>query len=193
MARQILDKRERELELETDRIARESAHRERLNAEAADLGRRFEHSIGRLENLGAERKSLMITSGEEDPNDDSIAELAQLRRAVAAARTATDAAESLRSETHTAEISAREVLQKAEGELARSRAEADALRDLLSVNEDDLWPPLIDSISVDAGFEAALGAALGDDLVVSSDDGAPAHWRGLPPFQSPPSLPTSHG
>ena len=190
MARQILDKRERELELETDRIARESAHRERLNAEAADLGRRFEHSIGRLENLGAERKSLMITSGEEDPNDDSIAELAQLRRAVAAARTATDAAESLRSETHTAEISAREVLQKAEGELARSRAEADALRDLLSVNEDDLWPPLIDSISVDAGFEAALGAALGDDLVVSSDDGAPAHWRGLPPFQSPPSLPT---
>jgi chromosome segregation protein len=190
MARQILDKRERELELETDRIARESAHRERLNAEAADLGRRFEHSVGRLENLGAERKSLMITSGEEDPNDDSIAELAQLRRAVAAARTATDAAESLRSETHTAEISAREVLQKAEGELARSRAEADALRDLLSVNEDDLWPPLIDSISVDAGFEAALGAALGDDLVVSSDDGAPAHWRGLPPFQSPPSLPT---
>jgi len=190
MAGQILDKRERELELETDRIASEAARRERLGAEAAELGQRLEQAARRIEDLDGERRSLITISGEDIPSDDSDAELDQLRRAVAAARSETDAAESARSEAHAVEVAARDVLQKAEGELARSRAEADALKDLLSVNEDDLWPPLIDSISVDAGFEAALGAALGDDLAVSSDDRAPAHWHDLPPLESAPTLPT---
>ena len=144
LAEQILDKRERELELETDRIASESAHRERLNAEAADMGLRFERAIRRLEDLGNERKSLSIMSDEEDLSNGADDELGQLRQAVAAARTETNAAESTRSEAHAAENTARDVLQEAEGTLARSCAEADALKDLLSVNEDDLWPPLID-------------------------------------------------
>ncbi len=29
------------------------------------------------------------------------------------------------------------------------------------------------------GFEAALGAALGDDLTAAADEGAPRHWRDL--------------
>ena len=52
------------------------------------------------------------------------------------------------------------------------------------------WPPVVDAISVARGYEAALGAALGDDLDASADEGAPAHWsrragaatiRALPP------------
>ena len=44
----------------------------------------------------------------------------------------------------------------------------------------DLWPPVIDRSSVAAGYEAALGAALGDDLTAAADEGAPRHWRDLP-------------
>ncbi|MFO1131306.1 MAG: hypothetical protein U1E16_04780 [Hyphomicrobiales bacterium] len=39
----------------------------------------------------------------------------------------------------------------------------------------------IDQISVESD-ETALGAALGDDLDASGDEGAPVHWRGLPPL-----------
>jgi chromosome segregation protein len=35
------------------------------------------------------------------------------------------------------------------------------LTKLLHVSDDELWPPLIDAIKVDTGFETALGAALG--------------------------------
>ena len=189
MAEQLLLKRERELELETQRVATESARRERLQAESSDLEQRLGQTNARLDALKTERRTLSAETGDDGANAASDAEIDQLRTAVAAARSATDGAETARSEAQGVEARTRDVLQKADGELARSRAEADALSDLLSVNEDELWPPLIDSVTVDTGFEAALGAALGDDLAVSSDDGAPAHWRDLPPLDSAPPLP----
>jgi chromosome segregation protein len=48
---------------------------------------------------------------------------------------------------------------------------------------------VLDGIEVTAGYEAALGAALGDDLVASDDEGAPAHWRALPPIDDAAPLP----
>ena len=57
------------------------------------------------------------------------------------------------------------------------------------VEDTDLWPPLIDSLTVAPGYETALGAALGDDLSAPDDMAAPAHWRALAPFDTPPSLP----
>ena len=38
------------------------------------------------------------------------------------------------------------------------------------------WPPAVDAVDVARGYEAALGAALGDDLQASIDAAAPAHW-----------------
>ena len=45
----------------------------------------------------------------------------------------------------------------------------------------------MEEITVARGFEAAIGAALGDDLEASTKDGAPAHWS-LPstPYEDPP-------
>ena len=40
-----------------------------------------------------------------------------------------------------------------------------------------LFPPVVERMKVDRGFEAALGAALGDDLDQPDDRSAPAHWR----------------
>ena len=39
-----------------------------------------------------------------------------------------------------------------------------------------LWPAVVEAIRVEKGFEAALGAALGDDLDASTEESAPAHW-----------------
>ena len=189
-ARRILLERERELELETERVATESARRERLDAERADLKQRLERSEARLGALEEEREGLQAEGGGDGPSGDSDAELDRLRASVSEARGAADDAEAARSAAQAEQARARDALQKAEAELARPRAEADALQDLLSINEDDLWPPLIDSITVESGYEVALGAALGDDLALSGDDSAPAHWRVLPPLDNAPPLPS---
>src|SRR3569623_130765 len=48
---------------------------------------------------------------------------------------------------------------------------------------------IADELKVEAGYETALGAALGDDLEASSDAGAPLHWAGPIPSEGDPSLP----
>ena len=51
------------------------------------------------------------------------------------------------------------------------------------------WPRAVDAVSVARGYEAALGAALGDDLDASVDEAAPAHWSLIEPADQDPVLP----
>ncbi len=48
---------------------------------------------------------------------------------------------------------------------------------------------MVDALSVPAGLEAALGAALGEELTSAADRDAARHWRELPPFDPCPALP----
>ena len=48
---------------------------------------------------------------------------------------------------------------------------------------------MIDAVEVDTGYEVALGAALGDDLIAPTDEASPIHWRVLPMFANPRGLP----
>jgi chromosome segregation protein len=63
------------------------------------------------------------------------------------------------------------------------------LSNILRANDGDLWPPLVDAIKVERGYETALGAALGEDIDASADEAAPVHWRGLPPLAASEPLP----
>ena len=97
----------------------------------------------------------------------SIHELpvAAIEAQLAEARIELDAVEQARTEADSQREAARE--QRAEKEEIRSRlrAEAAALQDLLASETDDggSWTPVVDDIEVTPGYEAALGAALGDD------------------------------
>ncbi|MBM3502872.1 MAG: hypothetical protein FJX65_03255 [Alphaproteobacteria bacterium] len=117
------------------------------------------------------------------------ADIAGLRDAVTIAQDVAATAEAARQAAVGAEFEAREAKAAADEELARLVAERDALAGLLSINEDDLWPPLIDAVIVEPGYESALGAALGDDLNFAADTGAPVHWRNLRPLVDAPPLP----
>ena len=44
-------------------------------------------------------------------------------------------------------------------------------------------------MTVESGYEIALGAALGEDLSAPADEPAPVHWRTLGPLENSPSLP----
>ncbi|WP_204377289.1 hypothetical protein, partial [Methyloceanibacter superfactus] len=39
------------------------------------------------------------------------------------------------------------------------------------------WAPIVEQVRIEAGYEQALGAALGDDLDAAAEETAPAHWR----------------
>ena len=72
-----------------------------------------------------------------------------------------------------------EPLDEADHQIQKLSAEAGALSGLLRPRGSDLWPPLIDSVRVEPGYEAALAVTLGDDLAAPLDEAAPEYWRDL--------------
>ncbi|MEQ8193898.1 MAG: AAA family ATPase [Rhodospirillales bacterium] len=78
---------------------------------------------------------------------------------------------------------------EAQQRLTSLEAEERALADMIETGPGDLFPPLIDAVTVEPGLEAALGAALGDDLTAPADEPAPVHWRTLLPIADAPALP----
>jgi chromosome segregation protein len=88
-----------------------------------------------------------------------------------------------------AETATRAPLEIAERHVQALSAEAKALADLLRPQGQDLFPPLVDAVVVQTGYEAAFAAALGDDLQAPLDEASPHHWRNLGPLDVAPPLP----
>ena len=63
------------------------------------------------------------------------------------------------------------------------------LMKLLAVETKSMWPPVIDKITVEKGYEIALGAALGDDLEAPVDQRHAMRWTGAAIDPSDPALP----
>ncbi len=84
---------------------------------------------------------------------------------------------------------ARAALAESEAALSRLETEAKTLARMLDVAAEQLWPPIVERLTVAPGLEAAFAAALGEDLEVSADEGAPVHWRDPGPGSGDPALP----
>ncbi|TIT72091.1 MAG: chromosome segregation protein SMC, partial [Mesorhizobium sp.] len=67
-------------------------------------------------------------------------------------------------------------LNSENAELQRIETEARTLAKILNAASGDLFPSVLEQISVERGYETALGAALGEDLDVPLDRSAPVHW-----------------
>jgi len=99
------------------------------------------------------------------------------------------AAEEARADTQDREAEARAARSSAEGEANALRAEVAALARLVE-RESSAGSQLLDLLQVTPGYEAALGAALADDLrapEVAAD--APSGWAHLPDYDAPQPLP----
>jgi chromosome segregation protein len=149
--------------------------------------------IARLERdaseTGAKRQALLDHMGStgDGPTlasavEAAVAVLASNETAANHAEVALRVARQVETDTRQAHDEAR---RKAEG----LQTEVRTLTNLLKAADNSLWPALVDQLKVEQGYEAALGAALGDDIDASSDEGAPTHWRGLPPLEDGISLP----
>jgi chromosome segregation protein len=98
--------------------------------------------------------------------------------ALATARQALESAEAARAQAQVAESGARQAARAAEDELAGAAAEAAALARLAGTPADKAFTAVLDLVAPHPGLEAALAAALGDDLVAALDKRSPAYWAG---------------
>jgi len=102
---------------------------------------------------------------------------------------ALESAEEARAEAQTREAEARAMRSEAEGEANALRAEVAALARLVE-RESAAGSQVLDLVQVEPGYEAALGAALADDLrapAIAAD--GRSGWAGLPDYGSNAALP----
>jgi chromosome segregation protein len=127
---------------------------------------------------------------------EQYADLANMAGAAEQAEGEMAAAEASALRAEAAHSAARQGLDAARGPLAdaerraqRLDTEAKTLAKLLHVDTKNLWPAVIDDVTVAKGYEAALGAALGDDLEAPVDPSAPMRWAGAAIDAADPALP----
>lgn len=102
---------------------------------------------------------------------------------------ALEAAEAARAEVQGREAEARAARSEAEGEASALRAEAGALARLVD-REAQAGHQILDRLVVEPGYEAALGAALADDLRAPEvAAGERSGWGLLEPYIAPQPLP----
>jgi chromosome segregation protein len=173
---------------EVERVAGTLAAAEaRANAETArrrDAEARLSRVQAQHDQARREREALgPLETPELEPARQAL-EAAQAE--LAAAREAVEAAEAARGDLARAEQEARTEARAAEDRLGRLQTEARGLAQLLVSAKRD-YPPALDKVSAAKGYEAALAAALGDDLNAALDPRAPVHWAGAQ--AAPPAWP----
>ncbi|UCH73781.1 MAG: AAA family ATPase [Rhodospirillales bacterium] len=170
----------------TARLADSEARRDALTGRIAELGERRARLSARQSELEAERARQVEGLDDDAPLTKAAAAVEAAEAEAGRQRTVQEATEAERSTAEEREAAARASVQEAQSALDRLIAEERALAELLEPEETSLFSPVIDAIAVEAGYEAALGAALGEDLDAPIDGAAPIHWKRLPPVSMTP-------
>src|SRR5439155_6697995 len=111
------------------------------------------------------------------------------QRAVAEAESMALRAEAAQSAARQGLDAAKAPLDAAERRMQRLETETRTLAKLLDVEAQKLWPPAIDLVMVEKGYEAALGAAFRHDLDHPLEPSAPIRWAGARVDPADPPLP----
>ena len=170
----------------TGALADLAARRRELESDTREQTERLGRIESELGNIAAGLAA--AASGRPD--------IAALSAALESAQTTVGEAEKTAVSAEAAHAAARErhesvraPLTDAEQTLQRLETESKTLMKLLAFESKNMWPPVMDNITVEKGFEAALGAALGDDLDAPIDASAPMHWMGAASAGADPKLP----
>ncbi|HWY16937.1 MAG TPA: chromosome segregation protein SMC [Rhizomicrobium sp.] len=180
---------ERALESLTNKLAEWNA-RKQSQTRAREIAAALTETSAQQLVEAESRLEAALAGAAQDPDVNACeADVARTRHAALEAHESLERLRGALDLAEAAEAEARAPLEIAEREEQHLSAEAGALADLLRPQGADLWPPLIDAVRVESGYEAALAAALGDELDSPIDEAAPNHWRDLGPLESLPLLP----
>ncbi|HWM47318.1 MAG TPA: chromosome segregation protein SMC [Xanthobacteraceae bacterium] len=162
----------------TAALADLTARRNQLEQAAREHGERRTRLERELNSVESDLVELANSTAHTADLEAAAVAVQTAQEAVAAAEATMLRAEAAHSGARQALDVARQPLAEAERRAHRLETEAKTLAKVLHVETKNLWPPVLELITVDKGFETALGAALGDDLDAPIDAKAPIHWAG---------------
>jgi chromosome segregation protein len=180
-------------EAELNRLMEEVAA---ADAERAAALRALTEGEARHERLAkrAEEVAVQRARAEAEAVDPSLLNSAEMDleealEYVELSRERAESAERRRGEAQAQRDGARDAMRDLTAALARLSAEAAALRELMGQASGSAHAPVLDDVTAVAGYELALGAALGEDLSAPVEADAPSCWHTLPPLAEAPALP----
>jgi len=169
-----------------DAAARRSAL-ERSARETAERAQRLAREMGEVE---AERAAVEAQIAAQSGPAEARAHLEEAIAAVVEAEAMLADAEAEAAATRETEAAARGPAAEAAAALSAVETEARTLKAVLAAaGGGSRFPPVVDAVEADPGFEAALGAALGDDLEAPAEPSAPVRWDGVLDGAGDPPLP----
>jgi len=168
----------------TEAAAHAAARAQAVAQELAQADSRARRLAGQHADLTAQQNRAAAQTVDEARLERATLDQQAAEQALAEASAALDAAETARAAANAALSAARERRAEAASIETRLSAEARALADVLGVKDGEQWPPMVDALTVPAGLESALGAALGEELTSAADRSAARHWRELPPLDA---------
>ena len=173
----------------TVKSASGEARRKSLAATADATEERHVRLAGRAADIARQRVEIEADIPDIAPLETAEAELTKAADILDLARKAARDTEDARVKASREAADAITRLQGAETALHGLQVEISALAQVLESPDDGERAPLIDSVAVEPGFEAALAAALGEDLEAPVGSGAGAYWQALPPYPEEAPLP----
>jgi chromosome segregation protein len=168
----------------TTALADLTAQRNRFENAAREQGERIAKIESEIDAIERELASLRNAG-----NTPLAAAVAGTQSALTEAEAAAVAAEAAHNVARAELEGARAAVAESEKRVQRLETEAKTLAKMLALETRNLWPPVIDNVAVEKGYEKALGAALGDDLDAPVDASAPMHWSTIAAETGDPALP----
>ncbi len=173
----------------TTALADMTAKRNQLEASVRSHRDRLARLNQEILNVQAEQQKLAQET-------EGLGDLAALAEATENAQQYLAQSEAAAQASEAAHVAARARLEASRAPLAeadkrvqRLETEARTIAKLVNGETKNLWPPIIDGVTVAKGYEKALGAALGDDLDAPIDPTAPMRWSRVGAGGDDPALP----
>ena len=140
-------------------------------------------------NVQAEQNKLAQETGNLGDIDALAGAMETAQETLAASEAAAQANETSHVAARARLEASRPPLGEADKRVQRLETEARTIAKLVNGETMNLWPPIIDGVTVTKGFEKALGAVLGDDLDAPVDPSAPMRWTHSGVTADDPALP----
>jgi chromosome segregation protein len=173
----------------TTQLADLTAKRNQLEAGVRTHRDRLARLDQEIANVQADEQKLAHETG-------NLGDLAALAGAMETAQQSLAESEAAAQASEAHHVAARQTLEAsrapltdAEKRVQRLETEARTISKIVNGETKNLWPPIIDGITVAKGYEKAIGAALGDDLDAPVDPSAPMRWTNAGATGEDPALP----
>ncbi|MFD1197695.1 chromosome segregation protein SMC [Brucella gallinifaecis] len=194
--RAVFEDAEIRLQDSENALARVTAERAEAAAERTQIERVLQETKNRRDRLANQMETIERDiaavveqiGGLFDPSEKRLA-VEAATDVLAASEDAVLEAEERVGAAREREVESRQPLSEAQTEHNRIETEAQTLMRILNAGETGQFPPVVEELHVEKGYEIALGAALGEDLDAASDTNAPVFWAYNPAAETDPALP----